>query len=147
MSLVWATRGRSWGFRFLLDGGYSDPLPVYERAFASTEGESTVCRRVDTYVALRFPDPLGRRDAAGRLIPHDIVLLPPLADGVRSVEDAQRLVWPLLADTFARVWDLPRPPSAADIREFGAGPTEVQPHERSRDPSARFGPLAPPTMS
>ena len=115
MNLVWATRGRSWGFRFLLDGGHSDPLPAYERAFAGTEGESTVCRRVDGQVALRFTDPLGRRDEAGRPIPHDIVVLPPFADDVRSVDDGQRLVWPLLADTFARVWELPQPPSAADI--------------------------------
>ena len=55
-SVVWATRGRSWGFKFLLDGGFADPLQSYDRAFAGTEGESTVCRRVGTHVALRFPD-------------------------------------------------------------------------------------------
>lgn len=125
MNLIWATRGRAWGFRFLLDGGFTDPLPVYERAFAGTEGESTLCRRVDAQVALRFPDPRGRRDQAGRLIPHDIVVLQPLADHVRSVEDGQRLVWPLVADTFARVWDLPRPPSLADIHGPGGEPTQV----------------------
>ena len=115
MRLVWATRGRSWGFRFLLNGGYSDPLPVYDRAFAGTEGELTVCRRVGTHMALRFPDPLGRRDEAGRVIPHDIVVQPPLPDQVRRVEEGQRLVWPLLADAFANVWTWPRPPSPADI--------------------------------
>ena len=118
MRLVWATCGRSWGFRFLLDGGYPDPLPIYDRAFAGTEGELTVCRRAGTHVALRFPDPLGRRDEAGRVIPHDIVVPPPLADEVHSLEDGQRLVWPRLADTFARVWDLPRPPSPADIHKL-----------------------------
>lgn len=116
MNLIWATRGLSWGFRFLLDGGYADPLPVYERAFEGTEGESTLCRCKEL-VALRFPDPEGRRDEAGRVIPHDIVVLPPLADDVRSVEDGQRLVWPLLAPTFGRVWDLPRAPSSADIHD------------------------------
>lgn len=115
MNLVWATRGRSWGFRFLLNGGHSDPLPVYERAFAGTEGQTTLCQRVDDLVALRLPDPRGRRDQSGRLIPHDIVIPLPLADDVRTVEDGQRLVWPLLADTFARVWDLPKPPTPADI--------------------------------
>ncbi len=118
MTLIWATRGRSWGFRFLLDGGYRDPLPIYERAFAGTEGEPSVCRRADGYVALRFPDPLDRRDAAGRVIPHDIVVFPSLADEVHSLEDGQRLVWPRLADTFNRVWDLPRPPSRTEA--FGA---------------------------
>jgi hypothetical protein len=116
--LVWATRGRSWGFRFPLDGGYPDPLPIYDRAFAGTEGELTVCRRAGTYVALRFPDPLGRRDEAGRVIPHDIVVPPPLADEVRSLEDGKRLVWLRLADAFAGVWDLPGPPSPEDIHKL-----------------------------
>lgn len=115
MSLVWATRGRSWGFRFLLDGGHPDPLATYDRAFAGTEGERAVFKLAGTNVALRFPDPLGRRDEAGRVIPHDIVVQSPLADEVRSAEDGQRLVWTRLADTYARVWNLPQPPSRADI--------------------------------
>src|SRR5690606_6305373 len=44
-NLVWATRGRSWGFRFLLNGGLSDPLPTYERIFAHSANEPTTwCR-------------------------------------------------------------------------------------------------------
>lgn len=83
----------------------------------------TVCRRADTHVTLRFPDPLGRRDESGRVIPHDIVVPPPLANDVRSLEDGQRLVWPLLADAFARLWDRPRPPPPADIyRALGNDP-------------------------
>ena len=117
MRLIWATRGRSWGFRFLLDGGYSDPLPIYDRAFAGTDGESRLCRRAGTLVALRFADPLGRRDEAGRVIPHDIVVHPPLGNDVHSLEDGQRLVWPLIADAFAHAWNRPRPPSAAEISE------------------------------
>ncbi len=115
MSIIWATRGRSWGFRFLLNGGHHDPLPIYDLAFAGTEGESALCRRAGGYVALRFPDPLGRRDDAGRIIPHDIVVGPPLADEIDSIDDGQRHVWPELADTFARVWELPHPPSPTDI--------------------------------
>jgi hypothetical protein len=115
VNLVWATRGRTWGFRFLLDGGCSDPLPVYERAFGGTEGDSAMFRRVGGQVALRFPDPQGRRDAAGRTIPHDVVALPPIAPEIRSVEDGQRLIWPILADAFARLWDLPEPPSPDEV--------------------------------
>ena len=25
MTLIWATRGRTWGFRFLRDGGFEEP--------------------------------------------------------------------------------------------------------------------------
>ncbi|MFD7308560.1 hypothetical protein [Promicromonospora sp. NPDC059942] len=120
MKLIWATRGRSWGFRFLRDGGFRDPLPVYDRMFAGKEGEPTAFRRVGAQVAVRFPDPDGRLDQAGRVIPHDIVVLPPLADAIRSVEDGQRTIWPLLTDAFAILWDQPLPPASTDIRRaFG----------------------------
>jgi hypothetical protein len=121
VNLVWATRGRAWGFRFLLDGGYPDPLPAYERAFGGTEGDSIVCRHVGGHVALRFPDPQERRDAAGRTVPHDVVVLPPMAHEIHTAEDGQRLVWPFLADAFAQLWDLPEPPSPDEVtRAFPA---------------------------
>jgi hypothetical protein len=63
-------------------------------------------------VALRFPDPLRRQDLAGRVIPHELVVFRPLADEIDSVEDGLRLVWPIIAEEFARVWELPKPPSA-----------------------------------
>ena len=37
--------------------------------------------------------------------------LPYLADQIDSIEDGRRLVWPLVADEFARFWKLPKPPS------------------------------------
>lgn len=114
--LIWATRGRSWGFRFLLRGGLSDPLPVYERSFADLEDEPTACHRAAGKVALRFPDPLGRRDASGRVIPHEFVVFGELANDIESVEDGLRQVWPLVAEAYAGVWDAERPPSVADLR-------------------------------
>ncbi len=116
MNIVWATRGRTWGFRFLLDAGLRDPLPTYDLAFDGSEGDRMVYRRVGAHVALRFPDPSGRQDQSGRVIPHDIVLLPPLADDVHSVEDGLRVVWPLLADAFATVWDQAQPPTGASLQ-------------------------------
>ena len=116
MNLVWATRGLSWGFRFLLDGGLENPLSTYEHAFAGVGDDPTVCRRVGTHVALRFPDPSGRQDRSGRVIPHDIVVLPPLADDVRTIEDGLSIVWARIAEAYDRVWDQPRPPSRAEIR-------------------------------
>jgi hypothetical protein len=114
--LIWATRGRSWGFRFLLNGGLPDPLPIYERSFAGLENERTTCHPVERGVVLRFPDPLGRRDASGRAIPHDFVVFGELANGIASVEDGLQRVWPLVAEVYAGVWDAERPPSPADLR-------------------------------
>lgn len=114
-SLIWATRGRSWGFRFLLNGGQSDPLLDYESSFANLENEPTTWRRTAGKVALRFPDPLGRKDAAGRVIPHEFVVSGDLADEIESVEDGLQQLWPLVAETYASVWDAEGPPSVADL--------------------------------
>ncbi|MDR6558197.1 hypothetical protein J2809_002567 [Arthrobacter pascens] len=112
MKLIWATRGRMWGFRFLHDGGFPDPLVEYDKAFSGVEGEPEVCRQVGEIVALRFPDPSGRHDRAGRIIQHDFVVFPPMAIGVGSVGDGIRDVWPLVADKYEEVWNLPKAPTA-----------------------------------
>jgi hypothetical protein len=114
--LIWATRGRTWGFRFLLDGGLSDPLLEYERAFADLGDDPRACSRVGGKVALRFPDPLGRRDAAGRVIPHDFVVSGDVASNVQSVDDGLQQVWPLVEAAYARVWNAEHPPTAAGLR-------------------------------
>lgn len=107
MSLIWATRGRTWGFRFLLDGGLPDPLRAYDDAFAAIGDEPEVCLRVGEKVALRFPDPLKRHDRSGRIIPHDFVVFMPLADKIKSVDDGLRLVWPQVAERFDPDRELP----------------------------------------
>lgn len=116
VGLIWATRGRSWGFRFLLDGGFAEPLLTYERFFVGTEGEMTVCQHRGGRLALRFPDPLNRKDAAGRPIPHDFVVPAPTADSTGSADVGLREIWPLVADTYARVWDADKAPSVAEIQ-------------------------------
>jgi len=111
MTVIWATRGEVWGFRFLRSTGIPDPLLEYDRAFAGIGAEPRIWRRVGKDVALRFPDPSGRKDRSGRVIPHDFVVFSPLADQINSVEDGLRAVWPLVADEYARAWKLPEPPA------------------------------------
>lgn len=113
--LIWATRGRSWGFRFLLDGGLADPLSAYERQFAHLGDAPTIWHRDADAVALRFSDPAGRRDASGRLIPHEFVVLGHLAERVSSVEAGRELVWPLVSEVYAAIWDAGQPPPAAAL--------------------------------
>jgi len=116
MSLIWVTRGLNWGNRFLLKAAYPNPLAVYETAFLGIEQESEVCRRVEStdalpeMVALRFPDPLRRKDRAGRVIAHDFVVFTPESSRIASVDDGLRLVWPTVSDEFGRIWDSPEPP-------------------------------------
>lgn len=113
--LIWATRGRSWGFRFLLNAGLPDPLLEYERAFRDLEDGPTAWHRQAGRVALRLVDPLGRRDASGRVIPHDFVVFGDLASSMTSAEDSMREVWSLVAGAYARVWDAAEAPSPADL--------------------------------
>lgn len=114
MSLIWASRGRAWGFRFLRRGDFTDPLPEFDRIFSAVEDEPEAWRRVGDTVAVRFLDPLGRKDAAGRVIPHYFVVFPPLADRIESVEDGIQELWPLVAIEFAEVWDLPKAPPPSE---------------------------------
>ena len=93
------------------DGGFADPLAVYEATFSTQESVAEMCNRVGDRVALRFPDPLGRRDRAGRVIPHEFVVFEPLAADIHTVDEGRRLVWPLVADEYARIWDQPQPTS------------------------------------
>lgn len=123
VDLIWATRGRTWGFRFLLDGGLPSPLGTYERAFIAADNEVTLCRQSGSRIALRFPDPQGRTDSAGRTIPHDFVILSPTPTVIASVDDGLREIWPIVANVYAGVWDRETPPSVTAIRSalYGNG--------------------------
>ena len=106
MTLIWATRGKKWGFRFLRDGGFVDPLPEYDAAFAGIGSGPSSCHRVGTTVAVRFPDPFGRTDSAGRVIPHEFVVFSPLSNEVNTVADALKKIWPLVAEEYETAWEL-----------------------------------------
>lgn len=105
MTFIWATRGRSWGFRFLRTGGFIDPLPTYEAVFDATELGPQGYQAVGDRAALRLADPEGRMDRAGRPIAHDFVLLGQTARNVGSVEAGLRIIWPQVRDEYADVWD------------------------------------------
>lgn len=109
LAFIWATRGRNWGFRFLRTAGRPNPLEIYEAAFQGEMREPETFQIAPGTIAIRVPDPEGRRDAAGRVIPHEFVLFSPLPAKVSSAQDALELVWPLVKDDFARNWDQPSP--------------------------------------
>lgn len=113
MSLIWATRGHTWGFTFLRNGGLVDPLPTYEQCFPATAQEPAPLRRVGTKVALRLVDPEGRCDRSGRPIVHEFIIDGDLAAQVATPGDALRVIWPLVRDEYAETWDLPAPPDPA----------------------------------
>ena len=114
MRLIWVTRGRTWGSRFLRDGQISDPLHDYETAFLGFEDAQEVWQRIGDRVALRFADPSGKRDQSGRQIFHDFVVFSPDSENINSLEDGLRLVWPQVSEQFERSWNQPNPPASGD---------------------------------
>lgn len=101
MNFIWATRGYDWGFRFLRTGGLDDPLNTYEKAFERYAGAPEVLATEPLGLAVRFADPEGRRDRAGRVIPHNFVVLSGLSEPPADLPAARELLWPLVAGDYA----------------------------------------------
>lgn len=115
MNFLWATRGKTWGFRFLRTAGLVNPLAEYEAAFAGTAGAAEVLAQRDGMTAIRFPDPDGRTDRAGRVIPHEFVIF---TNGIafETLDTARATLWPEVAPLYATVWDHPLGPRPDTLR-------------------------------
>jgi len=50
-------------------------------------------------------------ETAGRVIPHDFVLLGPWADEINSLDEGRQRLWHEVADEFESIWDKTEPPS------------------------------------
>lgn len=109
MKMICATRGRYWVFRFLLDGGFEDPLLAYEEAFEGFEAVDEGCLQKQGETALRLLDPNGRTDKSGRIIPHDFVIFGDDAKRVSSLGDGLELIWPQVSEWYSRIWDAEKP--------------------------------------
>lgn len=82
---------------------------MYEGVFAELWDQAEAFRRVGGMVALRFPDPEGRRDASGRVIPHDFVLIGSWGDGISSFAEGRERLWQEVGEEFGQIWDKPEP--------------------------------------
>lgn len=49
-------------------------------------------------------------------MPHHFVVFDPLAEGIDSLEAGLEQIWPLVAVSYAQVWDADDPPSGTDLR-------------------------------
>lgn len=102
-SIIHSSRGHSKGFHFLERGGLNNPLLERDIAKVSDSTPIGTFKRYGNNLEkafVSFHDPLGRRDAAGRVIPHEVFLPKHLADGVNTHEEAVKVAWPLLKDKF-----------------------------------------------
>ena len=111
MSIIWLTRGKAWDYRFIHSGGYSDPLPTFEGVLSHGIESGETLTRHGSHLGLVFLDPLERRDQSGRPILHGFVIEGELAEKISSLQDGIREVWPLVAEEYERIWELPKPPT------------------------------------
>ncbi len=96
-SIIWLTRGKKWGFRFLSTGPLSndEAMVVYDQIFADNDAVPYAvhgkiykgsCAKY-YYVALRFYDDISKRcDESGRRIIHEIVVVTPFANGIIQID-------------------------------------------------------------
>lgn len=105
MSVIWTTRGRTWGFRFLRDGGHERPLEFYNQAFSEVDDELEVFHKGADSIAIRFADPLDRKDRSGRVIPHEFVLTSDDMKGISCLDDVRSIIWPAFSAEYSEIWD------------------------------------------
>jgi hypothetical protein len=115
VNCIWATRGRTWGFRLLWTGGLQNSLEVYEAAFAGTDGAAEVLSQRGELTAVRFLDPEGRTDRAGRVIPHEFVILT-AGTSFKQIDTARTTLWAQVAPFYASVWEQPAAPRPDTLR-------------------------------
>ena len=103
--IIHATRGKDYGFRFIKKGGLPDPLQAYESAFSERPDAGLFNRLDDGRIALSFMDPQGRRDHAGRVIPHEVIIPKSMSGDIKDHADAVAKVWPELEKTYRYMKD------------------------------------------
>lgn len=105
--IIHATRGKNRGFSFRQSGGLIDPLPeltIHDDGNSAPPSFSRYGDRNEKVFGF-FLDPEGRKDRAGRVIPHTVILPEHLSAGVHNAEDLQRVAWPLIKDDFDKFYD------------------------------------------
>jgi hypothetical protein len=130
---LWSTRGLQWDFRLRHKPSIPcrDWLSVYEDAFNRSDDldffakkEVLIDGRSELCVALRFPDPEGRRDEATRVIPHEFVVFGELAERIQDNQQGKELLWSIVKEEYDRIYALENPPQE---------PLESKPGQKSTE--------------
>ena len=106
-----AARGKNVGYRFVKSGGLDDALPEYTKAFGASERTSVggLFKRYgenSEKIAARFINPDGLKDAAGRVIPVDVIVPKHMASGINNMDDILAKVWPTIKKEFLATYKL-----------------------------------------
>jgi hypothetical protein len=105
--IIHATRSRTKGFQFRAKGGLSDPFMEWSKNDDGSSMGPAFLRYGDRNekVVGTFLDPLGRKDQAGRVIPHTVILPEHLSKNVHNADDLFNKAWDLIKDDFDKFYD------------------------------------------
>ena len=85
------------GYSFLRKGNTPDYASLMQKAFPhGTEYGDTFKHMPDGSIAAQFFDPKGHKDAAGRVIPHNVIIPKSMTAGIHSIEDVKKHIWPIV---------------------------------------------------
>lgn len=102
ITVLHASRGKNKGFRFYSDGQSPSPLQEFDKAFPEGDREArTLFKKYDGKIAATFSDPEGRKDHAGRVIPHSVVIPKTMTDGINSLDDVINKIWPIVKEDYS----------------------------------------------
>ena len=116
VGVVHGARTKNKGFTFPGRGGLSDPSAEWMKAgFTGSGLPAGVDPATKTHawrygdrgekIAAVFPDPLGRRDRAGREIHHEVMLPEEVAKKVKDLSDVPKVAWDLIKDTYDALYE------------------------------------------
>jgi hypothetical protein len=109
-NILWSTAGRDWEFRFLLEPKQCDDWVAYHRSIfqpsATNETDinhGSILSGSVLYTSVVFLDPEGRKDSAGRVIPHEVAVIGEHLDR----DNLKNLLWEKLSGVYSQLYGLP----------------------------------------
>jgi hypothetical protein len=101
ITVMHLSRGKNKGFRFYNDGQSPSPLSEYDKGFEGHQESASHFKKYDGKIAATFLDPEGRKDRAGRPIPHQVIIPKSMADGIDNVNDVVTKIWPIIKEDYS----------------------------------------------
>lgn len=99
--LFLASRSKNRGYRVMRDGQHPSPLDLMDDVFGSNlEQQPNTLHDSSKGLGVLLMDPEGRKDRAGRVISHSIIIPNSMKSGINNSDDVVRDIWPLIKDDY-----------------------------------------------
>jgi hypothetical protein len=99
--IVFYSRGKNKGLRFMQNGGTPTPLAEFGKGFQGDYDQPMdYFHKYEGKIAVVLKDPEGRKDHAGRYIPHNLIIPKSMAPGIDNIDDVVEKIWPKLKDIY-----------------------------------------------